>query len=1270
MKKLGNPFLSLRPYTSAQKDRFFGRTSDLTLTKSRIFSARTTLLFAGSGVGKSSFLDALLVPALESDWCIVTHKRWTGIPPLQGVLESLSDKLKMVRLPAEQGLLQAVQNGTRASEKSPVRFLLILDQFEEVFQNWRDTENLVEFATALSGLAYQAPSFLDIRLLFSMREEFLGELSLFDNLIPDLFGNVYRLKNFTRDQADLVIESTTRWAEATYGAGSEDLLDDLVGMRSTAPDIEKIPGTKLGRRSRIRPPMLQIVCYRLWENQMKEGVTEFLGSYESGTAKQELEQYCKSRIDHELFEREKQIASDAFGYLMTRRGAKMPYELDHLAEHMEVPKEDLQVVLDKLSADNVRILRRTPGGSETSLWYELYHDMYAPFLFQWKHLHDEEQRRREEIRQQEEIRTQVSARTKTERLSIAALALAVFSFVAYSYFQDYVAVSGFLERPFGKEKSGSYAEVAASLERLRFFPLGLRERWARLWHARAMESAVQGDRLGATISMFEAIRQEAGVEENGRRMLSALIGGDYQNLIKTFSLNEGERLALLAVSDRGVILGSLRDGRIRFWDRSSGRSKSLEEPLRFEKIKNASEGSDTSAGVASPGAPSSRGRDSEPALLLPQAFSQAGDLALISSVRSSSSGDWVGLFRIEASKQHVADMIWKMKAPDDRQTLDRPIFRFSSDGKNVLVSTDKGLVLRGIEKNSSPRVVTPSGVLSAAFSTQGDQIVTFGLDSGIEVRDANTLSKRWGRKFLMPFIQEDDATLRFLNRASIVSVSDDSVVLQFAKFGSTTRLVMYDRHKNTPVWQRELPFFGPMEKSPKGSILILTRKEVREIDTQTGDEIAPPRPMPFISANRGISRFRSVFPVLWASENFVLTASDVSGVQEWRLRNAETERGVTRKDREDLHALSQDGQWMITTAKDGTYVRSTTQAVAPKRLPLKGEWKDFDFRKDGSAVLAVRDIEEAPRAQPEVVLLGTQELNMQKFPAASLGFKPDSISAKWANAEKIAVVATSALHQVCALWDSRSPGSRPFPVKDCEGLEVSQDGKWAVVRKPSYDALVVLSLSGGDVPKRTLPDSEGFKEFAWSSDSTKVLGYTENKTRIWHIDRPVLMSDTIRQDEDTIFSKFGPGADFVSTISKDELSVWRISDHSTPVLTIRLTSPVFDVYGERNVIGILAEGFFHSLMLDASGQPVVYSQPVNFSAMSSHVSFSSEKLHILRSSYTEWISQSVRYDLGDIIPYQKPRDSTWNGVIEEWNIRLGRRINADGEIVPSFESAS
>lgn len=476
-----NPFKGLQPFEQEDEDRLFGRERDLILIKDRILSSRTTLLFAGSGVGKTSFLNAAVIPELSKRYCVVWHNRWTGAeersdadllndrppfklwPPrafaswltdavlerfwLRRKMESESEIETKKAAKIQEKFVGDVQdvishslkpgNGTRLStvlsvfkkeaksdlpsENRKKGCMLILDQFEEVFQYHAYQDYFDDFLSDLSEIINDED--YQVRVVFSMREEFLGELSVFDNRIPDLFNNYYRLRDPKRDEAKHIITETCRWVNVKpHPENLDKLVKDLSTFETSNTAEAGAPPVRVMQRDFVPPPYLQIVCYRLWKEQYKncgtpvvagenggtqKEIGHFLENYktvsdppvegEESDAQRAVREFCEAKLSPPYLTKwEQSLAARAFEFLVTKQGAKMAYELRSLASHMDERVWALKQTLQKLSHPDARILRESRP--EGSYWFELYHDMYAGVVDRWKRRYRRERRRRQQRR--------------------------------------------------------------------------------------------------------------------------------------------------------------------------------------------------------------------------------------------------------------------------------------------------------------------------------------------------------------------------------------------------------------------------------------------------------------------------------------------------------------------------------------------------------------------------------------------------------------------------------------------------------------------------------------------------------------------------------------------------------------------------------------------------------------------------------------------------------------------------------------------------------
>src|SRR5512136_1283126 len=91
------PYRGLQPYTEENEEIFFGRDAEKAILIDKLLSEKLSLLFAATGVGKSSLLQAAVMPELKrpahENLDVVYYKDWVT-DPLQGLPQKILDVLK------------------------------------------------------------------------------------------------------------------------------------------------------------------------------------------------------------------------------------------------------------------------------------------------------------------------------------------------------------------------------------------------------------------------------------------------------------------------------------------------------------------------------------------------------------------------------------------------------------------------------------------------------------------------------------------------------------------------------------------------------------------------------------------------------------------------------------------------------------------------------------------------------------------------------------------------------------------------------------------------------------------------------------------------------------------------------------------------------------------------------------------------------------------------------------------------------------------------
>ena len=354
-----SPFKFLDSYTREDHDIYFGRTNETEALYTSVFKSKMVLLYGVSGTGKSSLIQCGLANKFqESDWLPVFVRR--GRDMLDSLFQSLI-----------QTHIEAPRQPKKRSAKSFLKLLqslyldhfkpvyLIFDQFEElfIFGNKEERNEFVQLMEALQESEVQ------VKVIFSIREEYLAMLTEFEDRLPELFQNRIRVERMHFPQAREVIQGACQYAKIEIEEGFEEQL------------LEKLTGGK----KELELTYLQVLLDRLWKKS-EEGKNGFtLSLLESmGHISDLLGQFLEEQIN-ELEEPEQGLT--VLKTFVSVQGTKkqLTFEEIHqgcLSLGKDVKDSGIQDLLQRFT--DLRILR----DKDESGRYELRHDSLAAKIYE------------------------------------------------------------------------------------------------------------------------------------------------------------------------------------------------------------------------------------------------------------------------------------------------------------------------------------------------------------------------------------------------------------------------------------------------------------------------------------------------------------------------------------------------------------------------------------------------------------------------------------------------------------------------------------------------------------------------------------------------------------------------------------------------------------------------------------------------------------------------------------------------------------------------
>lgn len=247
------PYKGLQPYTEEDQDYFFGRARDVEILVANLLAAPLTILYGASGVGKTSVLQAGVIPRLrrEPRVAVVMYRDWQ-VPDVAAALKAgIVRAIAAVEpsAPAVDPALPLDEFLARSSHEARVSVLFVLDQFEEY-------TFYVPVAPDVQGMDAELARAInrhdvDANFLLALRQDNLSTLERFQQRIPNLMANMLRLGHLdaaaAREAVVRPIEQFNELEATPSGRPSWSIEEGL-----PAQVLGEVQGLTFGDRGRLR----------------------------------------------------------------------------------------------------------------------------------------------------------------------------------------------------------------------------------------------------------------------------------------------------------------------------------------------------------------------------------------------------------------------------------------------------------------------------------------------------------------------------------------------------------------------------------------------------------------------------------------------------------------------------------------------------------------------------------------------------------------------------------------------------------------------------------------------------------------------------------------------------------------------------------------------------------------------------------------------------------------------------------------------------------
>lgn len=389
-----SPYAGLTAFQEADANRFFGRSRDVATVIARLPDHPLLGIVGPSGVGKSSFVRAGVIPALKQ-----SGEEWEsfvvrpGRQPLAALVRVLASAVAEAteettetidqsttdeggqdqdlarKLSNEPGFLGACLR--ERARKQGGKISLFVDQFEELYTLTPNADERRKFTQALLSVADDPTS--PLRVILSIRSDFLDRVAEDSRFMAELDKALYFLVQPDRDG---LREAIVKPAEQVgYRFEKPSIVDEMLDQ------LEASTGAL---------PLLQFAASKLWDGRdvvrkrLTQRAYEELGGVEGALAGH------ANAVLSGLEPQEQTLVRAIFLHLVTPERTRAIASVNELCELWQEPKVMQRLINNLVDA---RLLVTQSGESDTGALVEIVHESLIrswPMLDHWLDEHAED----------------------------------------------------------------------------------------------------------------------------------------------------------------------------------------------------------------------------------------------------------------------------------------------------------------------------------------------------------------------------------------------------------------------------------------------------------------------------------------------------------------------------------------------------------------------------------------------------------------------------------------------------------------------------------------------------------------------------------------------------------------------------------------------------------------------------------------------------------------------------------------------------------------